>query len=109
MKAAPALVFIALGASRRSGEDRAWSLALTPGTRLGAYELSATLGAGGMGEVYRARDAKLERDVAIKVLPLALASDAQRLARFEREVKLLASLDHPNIAHAYDFMDNLKP
>jgi len=71
---------------------------LVPGTRLGPYEILAPLGAGGMGEVYRARDARLGRDVAIKALPATFASDAERLARFEREAKVLASLSHPNIA-----------
>ncbi|TDI36588.1 MAG: serine/threonine protein kinase [Acidobacteria bacterium] len=70
---------------------------LRPGTTLGAYEILAPLGKGGMGEVYRARDTKLDREVAIKVLPDAFAQDADRLARFEREA-LLASLNHPNIA-----------
>ena len=76
-------------------------MALTVGTRIGAYEVSAAIGAGGMGEVYRARDTKLDRDVAIKVLPEALASDPERIARFEREAKTLASLNHPNIAHIH--------
>ena len=76
---------------------------LTPGTRLGSYEIVAPLGAGGMGEVYRARDAKLERDVAIKVLPQHLTADADALARFEREAKAVASLSHPNILAIYDF------
>ena len=71
---------------------------LKAGARLGSYEVLAELGAGGMGEVYRARDTKLGRHVAIKVLPVALAADADRLARFEREAKTLASLNHPNIA-----------
>src|ERR1700758_3173824 len=74
---------------------------LSPGTRLGPYEILATLGAGGMGEVYRARDTKLDREVAIKVLPSALAQDPERLGRFEREAKVLASLNHPNIAQIY--------
>jgi eukaryotic-like serine/threonine-protein kinase len=73
-------------------------MALTPGTRLGPYEILAAIGAGGMGEVYRARDAKLGRDVALKVLPEAFARDAERMARFQREAKVLASLNHPNIA-----------
>ena len=76
---------------------------LNPGTRLGAYEVSATIGAGGMGEVFRAKDTKLGRDVAIKVLPAAFAQDPERLARFEREARLLASLNHTNIAHIYGF------
>jgi len=74
---------------------------LTIGTRLGPYEIVAPLGAGGMGEVYRARDAKLNRDVAIKVLLPAVANDPDRLARFSREAQVLASLNHPNIAHGY--------
>src|SRR6202158_4868224 len=71
---------------------------LAPGTRLGPYEILAPLGAGGMGEVYRAKDTKLGRDVAIKVLPESFAHDAERMARFEREAQVLASLNHPNIA-----------
>jgi len=74
---------------------------LPAGTRLGTYEILAPIGAGGMGEVYRARDTKLDRDVAIKVLPPALAEDPERLARFEREAKVLAALNHPNIAQIY--------
>ena len=74
---------------------------LSPGTHLGPYEILAPIGAGGMGEVYRARDTKLDRDVAIKVLPAALAQDPERLARFEREAKVLAALNHPNIAQIY--------
>jgi len=76
-------------------------MALTAGTRLGPYEILTPIGAGGMGEVYRARDTKLDRDVAIKVIPPALAQDPERLARFEREAKVLASLNHPNIAQIY--------
>jgi serine/threonine protein kinase len=76
-------------------------LALSPGDRLGPYEIVAPLGAGGMGEVYRAKDTKLGRDVAIKVLPPAVAHDAERLARFKREAQVLASLNHPNIAAIY--------
>src|SRR5215467_110913 len=71
---------------------------LLPGARLGPYEVAALLGAGGMGEVYRARDTRLERDVALKVLSSALTRDAQYMARFEREARVLASLNHPNIA-----------
>ena len=74
---------------------------LTPGTRLGPYEILAPLGAGGIGEVYRARDTKLNRDVAIKVLLPAVANDPDRLARFSREAQVLASLNHPNIAHIH--------
>jgi eukaryotic-like serine/threonine-protein kinase len=78
-------------------------VSLNVGTQLGHYVMVARLGAGGMGEVYRATDSKLGRDVAIKVLPAAVAQDADRLARFEREARLLASLNHPHIAHVYGF------
>ena len=71
-------------------------MGLTSGTRLGPYEIVAPIGAGGMGEVYRARDSRLGRDVAVKVLPEAFARDAERLSRFQREAKVLASLNHPN-------------
>ena len=74
---------------------------LSPGTRVGPYEVAAQIGAGGMGEVYRARDTKLNRDVAIKVLLPAVANDPDRLARFSREAQVLASLNHPNIAHVH--------
>ena len=74
---------------------------LTTGTRLGPYEITAPLGSGGMGEVYRARDSKLNRDVALKVLPESFALDAERLARFKREAQVLALLNHPNIAAIY--------
>jgi serine/threonine-protein kinase len=76
-------------------------MAVAAGAKLGPYEILAPIGAGGMGEVYRARDAKLKRDVALKVLPEAFASDPERLARFQREAEVLASLNHPNIAHIY--------
>ena len=76
-------------------------MALTPGTRLGVYEVIASIGVGGMGEVYRATDTTLSRQVAIKILPDAFASDPERLARFEREAKTLALLDPPNIAAIY--------
>jgi hypothetical protein len=76
-------------------------MTLTPGTRLGPYEIVAPIGAGGMGEVYRAKDTKLNRDVAIKVLPESFALDADRVARFTREAQVLASLNHPNIAAIY--------
>jgi serine/threonine protein kinase len=76
-------------------------MALKNGTRLGPYEITAPIGAGGMGEVYRATDTKLKRDVAIKVLPEDVARDRERLARFEREAHVLASLNHPNIASIY--------
>ena len=74
---------------------------LSAGTRLGPYEILSALGAGGMGEVYRARDTKLDRAVAIKILPEAFAADTERIARFQREAKTLASLNHPNIAHIH--------
>jgi serine/threonine protein kinase len=78
-------------------------LALTPGTRLGVYEIVAPLGEGGMGQVWRATDTTLGRQVAIKILPDAFAADPERLARFEREAKTLASLNHPHIAAIYGF------
>ena len=76
-------------------------MALTSGTCLGPYEITAQIGVGGMGEVYRATDTKLKRSVAIKVLPESVAGDAERLARFQREAEVLASLNHPNIAAIY--------
>jgi eukaryotic-like serine/threonine-protein kinase len=76
-------------------------LSLTLGTRLGVYEITAPIGEGGMGQVFRARDTRLDRDVAIKILPEAFAHDADRLARFTREAKTLASLNHPHIAAIY--------
>jgi eukaryotic-like serine/threonine-protein kinase len=78
-------------------------VALSSGTRLGPYEILSPLGAGGMGEVYRARDTRLERDVAVKVLPENLIADADALARFEREAKSVAALSHPNILAIHDF------
>jgi len=80
-------------------------MALSSGTRLGPYEILSALGAGGMGEVYRARDTKLNRDVALKVLPPAFTADAERVARFEREARLLASLNHPHIGSIYGLED----
>jgi serine/threonine-protein kinase len=74
---------------------------LSPGDKLGPYEILAPIGAGGMGEVYRARDSKLKRDVALKVLPESFARDPERMARFQREAEVLASLNHPNIAAIY--------
>src|SRR5713101_8164898 len=74
---------------------------LSVGTRLGSYEILAPIGAGGMGEVYRAKDTRLKRDVALKVLPEAFANDPERMARFQREAEVLASLNHPNIAQIY--------
>src|SRR5229473_396966 len=85
-------------------------MAIAPGTHLGPYEITAAIGAGGMGEVYRARDAKLGRDVAIKVLPESFAHDADRMARFEREAQVLASLNHPHIAtiHGLEESDGVR-
>src|SRR5215831_12777881 len=77
-----------------------------PGSSLGPYRIDSLLGVGGMGEVYRARDTKLNRDVASKILPPAFANDPDRLARFKREAQVLASLDHPNIATIYVFEDS---
>ena len=76
-------------------------MSLTPGMRLGPYDITAKLGEGGMGEVYRATDTRLKLDVAIKVLPAAFTEDRERLARFEREAQLLAQLHHPNIASIF--------
>src|SRR5574341_1451748 len=75
---------------------------LSPGTRLGHYEVVAPLGAGGMGEVYRARDARIERDVAVKVLPAALAQNEDRLRRFEQEARAAGRLNHPNVLTVHD-------
>lgn len=85
-------------------------MSLAPGMRLGPYEISGPLGAGGMGEVWRARDTKLGREVAVKVLPDTFLADPERLARLEREARLLASLNHPNIAtlHAFENVDGLR-
>jgi serine/threonine protein kinase len=77
------------------------NMSLAAGSRLGPYEILAPIGAGGMGEVYRARDSKLNREVAIKVLPAAFANDSDRMARFAREAQVLASLNHPHIAAIY--------
>src|SRR5262245_36598245 len=76
-------------------------MAIAPGSRLGPYEVLAALGAGGMGEVYRARDTKLGRDVALKVIADSFSGDAERLARFEREARTLATLNHAHIAQIY--------
>jgi serine/threonine protein kinase len=78
-------------------------MTLTPGTRLGPYEILAPLGAGGMGEVFRARDTKLTRDVALKVLPDHLRDDPKALARFESEARAVAALSHPHILAIHDF------
>src|SRR5262247_381436 len=79
---------------------------LPTGSRLGLYEIVAPLGSGGMGEVYRATDTKLSREVALKVLPEAFAADPDRLARFKREAKVLASLNHPHIGAIYGLEDS---
>ena len=76
-------------------------MGLTSGTRLGPYEIVSALGSGGMGEVYRATDTNLKRQVAIKVLPQTVGADPERLARFQREAEVLAALNHPNIAHIH--------
>ena len=81
-------------------------MTLRAGTRLGPCEILGLIGAGGMGQVYRARDSRLDRDVALKVLPETLSTDADRVARLEREAKLLASLNHPNIATIYELLDS---
>jgi len=77
-------------------------MALTPGTKLGPYEIQSPLGAGGMGEVYRARDTRLGRDVAIKVSPAAFSRDPERLRRFNQEAQVVAALNHPNILAIHD-------
>jgi serine/threonine protein kinase len=85
-------------------------MSLSPGARLSAYEVLGLIGTGGMGEVYRARDTKLHRDVALKVLPARFALDPDRLARFQREAQVLASLNHPNIAiiHGLEESDSVR-
>src|SRR5262247_569510 len=80
-------------------------MALTIGTQLGSHEITALLGKGGMGEVYRARDSKLKREVAIKILPNEFSRDPARVSRFQREAEVLASLNHPNIAAIYDLQE----
>src|SRR5215510_10832027 len=80
-------------------------MSLTVGTQLGSHEITALLGKGGMGEVYRARDKKLKRDVAIKILPDEFSRDIDRLSRFQREAEVLASLNHPSIAAIYDLQE----
>ncbi len=84
-------------------------MSLATGPRFGSYEVTGPLGAGGMGEVYRARDTRLGRDVALKVLPDLFARDPERLARFEREAQVLASLNHPNIAHIHGIEEATPP
>src|SRR3984893_12702796 len=81
-------------------------MALAPGARLGPFEIVSLLGAGGMGEVYRARDTKLNRDIALKVIPDTFALDPDRVSRFKREAQVLASLNHPHIAAIYGFEDS---
>jgi serine/threonine protein kinase len=81
-------------------------MSLAAGTRVGVYEIVSKLGAGGMGEVYRARDTRLGRDVAIKILPSTFAAERDRLARFEREARTLAAVNHPNIATIYGVEDS---
>ena len=81
-------------------------MSLGSGARLGPYEIVSAIGAGGMGEVYRARDTKLRREIAIKILPEIFASDAGRVARFQREAELLATLNHPHIAAIYGIDDS---
>src|SRR5258706_13732502 len=81
---------------------------LSPGDRLGPYEITAAIGAGGMGEVYRARDTQLNRDVALKILPDAFAIDPDRVARFRREAQVVAALNHPNIGAIYGFEGSLE-
>src|SRR5207248_9321374 len=81
-------------------------MALASGTQLVPYEITSAIGAGGMGEVYRARDTKLGRDVALKILPETFAADPDRLARFHREAQVLAALSHPHIRAIYGFEDS---
>src|SRR5436853_3287974 len=81
-------------------------MAITIGSQLGSHEITALLGKGGMGEVYRARDTKLKREVAIKILPDEFSRDPDRISRFQREAEMLASLNHPNIAAIYDLEES---
>src|SRR5207253_73392 len=81
-------------------------MTMTPGTRLGPYEIVAPIGAGGMGEVYRARDTRLDRQVAVKILPAEFAQNAQFKMRFEREARTISQLSHPNICTLYDVGEN---
>src|SRR6185503_8356989 len=93
---------LARSLSVRSARIIAGDLALTPGTRLGPYEIVALIGAGGMGEVYRARDARLNRDVAVKIVSADVSADSERRSRFEREARTIAALTHPHICTVYD-------
>ena len=93
----------------RTGPIMTPPMSLPAGTRIGSYQIVSAIGAGGMGEVYRAHDSKLGRDVALKILPDVFAHDAERLARFEREARTLASLNHPNIAAIYGIEESAVP
>ena len=93
--------FHASGPSASYNPPTPLTVALTPGTRLGAYEILTLIGSGGMGEVYRAKDTKLGRDVALKILPVSFTNDPERVARFRREAQVLASLNHPHVAQIY--------
>src|SRR5258708_37167829 len=84
-------------------------MALTPGTKLGPYEIHSSIGAGGMGEVYRARDGRLNRDVAVKILPASFSADPERLKRFAQECRAAAALNHPNILLIFDIGDDPPP
>src|SRR5215831_20066276 len=92
-------------ASAVFGYNRATFMGITIGTQLGSHEITGVLGKGGMGEVYRARDLKLKREVAIKILPGEFAQDSDRVSRFQREAEVLASLNHPNIAGIHDLQE----
>src|SRR5262245_10184334 len=87
--------------SQLEGADIITAMSIESGSRIGPYQVTSQLGEGGMGVVYRAHDTKLQRDVALKLLPEQLAKDPDRLSRFQREAQLLASLNHPNIAQIY--------
>src|SRR5438067_11309829 len=102
--------FLSRGAMAAAGDMGSTTIGLKAGTRIGPYEVVSMVGAGGMGEVYCARDTRLGRNVAIKVLPPAFMADADRLARFEREARVLASLNHPHIAtiHGIEGADGLR-